>query len=189
MKFWSMFAVLVLFPCLGARAQDGNIRLLIHAQAPADHGWTPSVWVISPNVAETPDKVVVLAGARSVHPKWWIDVLGGAVVDKDKTTPIVEFRLSPPPLSEHCSTWASARLVDPFGQSKLYTYAQIDWSLPKGLGKIGIETENLDGSGSRDHSIGPHVIVPLGKSVTLTTAYQLHDTGDDQLWFRLKFEF
>jgi hypothetical protein len=187
----ALFALALVIPSV-AIAGDDNLRVLTHfvEDVGGEDGWEMAGWMIAPNITSAPEKWVALAGPRYQQDDWWVEVMGGAVVNDDKATPLFDVRASYERFKPF-TLWTNWQWIDPGAGSgqALYAYVQGDyWVVPKRLA-LGLETENTFKDGGEDAvSWGPHLIVPVGK-LTLVGAYQFHQTGDDQFWLRAVLSF
>lgn len=167
-----------------ASAQSGNVRLLLHGtRSITDNGFFGwNAWVVAPNVTSVPNKWLVVTGPRLQTDNWWTEFNAGTVIHDGETTPIIDIRTSWP-LPQPFSFWTNFQFTDLSSLSWSYTYGEVNYTLPGGF-IVGIETENALPS----KSIGPHLVIPLGEAV-IQVAYQFHEEGENQLWYRLVVNF
>lgn len=196
----SFLAVLVtlgigsLFAEAASAQTSGNVRLLLHGTSQTDSTFGVSGWVIAPNVTNAPDKWLAVIGPRYNGSGWWLEVMGGTVVQQGKSTPLIDVRANLGKVGPF-TAWTNVEWIDftKGSGSAAYLYFEID--LPQidvpliGSVLAGLETENLfEFSGNDDVSAGIHLKTPLGKMVVVT-AYQLHFAGENQLWTRVVIDF
>lgn len=180
------------FVSMAKADESSHVRVLFHSQRAIKHDWGTAGWLIGGDITSNPSKWVIIYGPRYQQKSWWLEMLGGAVIEKGQKTWIADFRLSPPKLKPVISMWLNVRPYFPqAGQIwQFYWYYQIDYSLPCTIGKIGLEIENLHRQGKDNLSVGPHLIVPVGTNFKISTAYQWHRAFEgNQWWFRCLTDF
>lgn len=180
--------VFALFISTQAHAQETHFRLLLHGAHTdiAESGLGVSGWIISPSLDSAPDKWLGIAGPRFDAENWNFELMGGGVVNAGEITPLIDFRfeMTPGLWNIPLYIWGNAQVVFPGDNIVGYSYLQIDWVLPEGVGLIGLETENTYQPGDDDLSFGPQIVLPMG-GMALIGAYQFHaGEADDQLWLR-----
>ena len=186
-----ILAVAVLFMFNTAQAKTTfNTRILLHATHTniEDTGFGIASWVIAPNITSSPTTWLGIVGPRFDGEGWNLELLAGAVIDSGIATPLIDirFELTPKLFDVPLYVWGNMEVID-FDGPKIYSYLQIDYKLPAGIGLVGVETENVVPLGKEgDWSVGPHVVFPLGKHFAMIAAYQFHfgASSDQQFWLR-----
>ena len=162
-------------------AQTHNSKLLFHASQPfsEESRWGKAGWVIIPNLA----KVQFVGGIKYQIPdKWWIEMLGGALIANQEGTTVIDCRTAFDTRPFHFYGEVSYYFRD----DPWYTYLDVNRELFSGIALLGLETESCH----PDISWGPRLVVPLGK-LTLIGAYQFHirDEYENQIWIRSVIKF
>jgi len=186
-----------LFTTATASAQTSNhIRLLFHGTTHADStGFGMGGWVIAPNITSSPDKWFAVTGPRyNGSGGRWLEVMGGAIVQKGESTPLIDVRANLGRVGPLTACWTNVQWIDPAegSGSAAYLYFEVDVPVPIVGGVFGLETENLfKFSGKDDVSAGIHLKTLLG-SMIIVTAFQLHffeEKKKSQLWTRAIINF
>lgn len=185
-----LFLLFLLFSTT-VQAQETHVRLLFHDTHTriADTPFGIAGWLVAPNITSSPGTWLSVLGPRYDGPGWNLELMGGGVITNSEVTPIIDLRLdlTPDLLGVPVYGYVNTEWVDPGDGNTLYLYAQLDYVMPRGIGLVGLETENSWQGGSDTLSVGPHIVVPLGQ-LAFVTAYQIH-RGTDQLWIRCVINF
>lgn len=127
----------------------------------------------------------MLVGPRYDGKGWNVEFMGGAVVKAGEAVALVDTRLelTPDLFTIPLYVWANLEWIATGDSGTFFSYLQADYVLPKRVALVGVETENVVNADKTDLSVGPHLIIPIGK-LALVGAYQFHE-DDDQFWVRL----
>ena len=195
-KFITVLAVLFLSTV--AKADEFNIRFLLHGHKEIGKGFGMSGWVIAPNITSAPSKWLTVAGPSYDGQGWNIEAMVGAVVANGQGKVLIDARLelTPKLFGIPLYTWHNFQWINSGGRGTFYWYSQLDYVLPKGVGLLGAETENSYDFQAKngDFSVAPQVVVPFGEHFVLVAAPQFHFnklgkyTGL-QMWFRAVANF
>lgn len=191
-KYLFIFALVSLFAVSTTSytgAWNSHLRLLVHDTEPLNGGVAIAGWVIAPNISSSPSKWLVIAGPRFAGEIWWVELMGGVVLNEGAAIPLLDVRgnLSLRPIN----VWTNLQWINPSRnlreESALYWYFEGNYPILNKF-SLGLETENMIQKNANDFSFGPHVTLGLG-TTTLITAYQFHFNGDQALWLRVVFNF
>jgi hypothetical protein len=168
---------------------SSHLRLLLHGyKTMYKSGLGVAAWVIAPDVPKSPSTWLGVIGPRYTGQGWWAEFMGGTIINQGHSTPLLDVRAEFSLLKPFYA-WADIEWID-FTQgakSKFYWYLQMDLVI-KGLGLLGVETENVHKRGNDDVSLGPHIVIPMG-NIVFTGAYQIHRGGMSQFWIRVALHF
>jgi hypothetical protein len=197
MKKIIVVLVLMFVPNM-VKADEFNVRLLVHGHKEIREGFGVAGWVIAPNITSAPNKWLVIAGPRYEGQGWNIELLAGAVIVNGVGKALVDTRLelTPKLFNLPIYTWHNLQWIASGGKGTLYWYSQLDYVLPKGIGLLGVEIENSYDLEARsgDFSVAPHAVLPLGDHFALIAAPQFHfsEVGKYtgfQMWVRTVVNF
>lgn len=176
-----------------AKADEFNTRLLVHGQHAVDESnWGVVGWVIAPNITSSPSTWLTIAGPYYGGKGWNMELMVGAVISDGQGKFLLDTRMElvPDLLGVPMYTWHNFQWINTGDSGTIYWYSQLDWTVPLGLGLLGVETENTFNADGTNWSIAPHIALPLGDHITMVTAPQVHFNGDGnytefQFWTRL----
>lgn len=170
-------------------ARINHSQLLLHGKRTIDdssHGIAG--WIIATDMLDAPAPWIATLGHYYESKSWWVQVMGGVLIDQENTTPLVSIAAEFFNF-EHSYAWTNIQLIADTDDPQLYHYLQIDYKLPHDLAKIGLETENtFQSEGKSDLAWGPQLIITIG-NLDLLAAYHPHVSQPDQFWLRSILNF
>lgn len=174
-----------------------NMRLLVHGhRAIGENGWGIAGWVVAPNITSNPKKWYGVVGARYDWTGANVELMAGALIEDGAGKFLLDLRwgLDPKFWGIPLLVWGNEQLID-LKDWTIYSYLRVMYVLPKELGLVGVETEDLNLKDKPDdYSVGVHAIIPLAKFFAIIPAYQWHFTPGEgytgsQLWLRVVLDF
>jgi hypothetical protein len=189
----SFFFAIVMLYCDHAQGAEEflpvHLRLEIHGvgENVGDFDVSPTGWLIAPNLTQSGEVWVTLAGLKISRATWELELLAGAVMTDGLAVPIADTRFgyAPKLLSDRrLVTWTNFAWTFNDQGGAGYVYSRIDYLMKTRVIALGIETENTIHIGHDNvWSIGPRMVLPLGH-LSLILAYQVHENDSNQLWIR-----
>ncbi|KKQ27513.1 MAG: hypothetical protein US42_C0008G0024 [Candidatus Magasanikbacteria bacterium GW2011_GWC2_37_14] len=200
-KFSLLVLVLATFVgSLAAKAEPTyHMRLLFHGhRAIGEEGWGVASWVLAPDIVSKPDKWLGVVGPRYDGTGWYVEGMFGTVMQGGAGKFMFDLRweLNPKLWDIPLLIWNNEQVFGlSFEDWIVYSYLRVVYVLPKGLGLIGVETEDLNFKNKPDnYSVGVHIIIPIVGPLVIIPAYQWHFvpgqgyTGDE-FWIRMVLDF
>jgi len=171
---------------------DHSLKLLFHGAKSIGDSTNFGVagWLVAPNVVSVPDKWLMVLGPRYNGSDWWIETMGGFLIQGKEATSLIDIRAKFPNLGP-ITPWTNVEWI---GLTKnearsYYVYFHFEYFLPWNIGNVGIETENVFKEVGDDIiSAGPHLAIPFS-TATFVVAYQFHKKADNQVYFRMVVNF
>jgi hypothetical protein len=160
-----------------------NTKLLLHGASEAP-GWGTAGWLILPNLGQGSSPTVAVAGARYNASDWWVETMGGVLVEENNHRGLVDLRASYDNAAP-VHLWSNVQLFPSDGQGYLYGDVNVDLT---SFIRVGVESENSFFPGARDDwSIGPRFAIPFG-DFAMIGAYQWH-AKENVVWIRGVVDF
>jgi hypothetical protein len=181
---------LMFVPAIVGAETGHNLRIVFHGTKPVvkDSSFGIAGCVVSPNVTQASDKWFAVIGPRYNSKFWWFEVMGGFIMQKGWSVPLIDIRASLIKFKPF-TAWTNLQWVGLLDKAKdyLYCFLQTDYEILN-IVNIGIETEDIFRVGEDMLSIGPHVVIPF-KAVSIVAPFQFHKETANQVWFRIITNF
>jgi len=183
------FVICFLLASTVTQAQtDHSLKLLFHGvKSTGDSiGFGAAGWLVAPDIVNAPDKWLMVLGPRYDGPDWWVEVMGGFIMQGKERISLVDIRAKFPNIGP-VTPWTNVEWIG-FSKNEArsyYAYFHFEYPLPWDIGKVGIETENVFKEvGDNVISFGPHLAISFGKTA-FVVAYQFRKKANDRIYLRM----
>ena len=170
-KIIFLFAVIIITVSNVYAEVPTQSRVLFHGTRQISENWGMAGWSIFPNIVQD-TKNLIVTGPRYSYNNGWVEMLAGKIITADGNSTLYNIRTFSKHLPVHI--WGE---IEYFPKDKtMYWFLQTDLPINiagKFIGKIGLETENVHQPDQKSNlGVGPHIIVPVAKNMTIIFAHQ-----------------